>query len=60
MNLDQIYQDHQAQFNWLEDDGHYARWEIEPGISEWFCTICGEQVDDPSEGCPECETEERL
>ncbi len=61
--LQELEEKGEAQF--LESTGQFDRYWTNPhrpdedGESEWVCTLCGEEVDDPSEGCPNCgETED--
>ena len=45
--------------NPIESYKHYTRYELDPedrnryslGETEWFCTICGELVEDAGEPC---------
>lgn len=54
---------------WLETDGDFERyWVADPdhfvatgdehGCSLWFCSRCEAQVDDPLEGCEDCDQQE--
>lgn len=44
----------------LESSGPFERYQTGAeangdGLSTWFCTDCGQVIDDPTEGCPMCD-----
>ena len=58
LTLDDLDAEAVPDAQWLEDWRGFARWQIAPDVTEWFCTHCGTPVDDPSEGCELCATAE--